>query len=125
MREIHTHQNSEFTRKHIRVFAVDDAGSGGACHEYQVHVVPDHNEPSSEVVTVKYQHGPIKEVGINGITDEALLAIVEDRLQAFSGGELPSRQGALARTHVQQALFWLRDRQEERARRGVAGKLEK
>jgi len=127
MREIKTHQNSEFTRDHIRVYAVDEPGAGGACHEYQVDAVPTPGTQNFIALTtaINFQHGPLKETPVNGITDEALLAVVEDRLSAFCEGEFPSAETKEARDHIRLALEQLAKRQRDRSERGVAGKSEK
>lgn len=123
MREIHTHKTSDFARDHFDVIAVDELGSGGAHHEYLIRTKDKAGATVAEL-TLKYQHGPIAN-GVNGILDEALLAVVADRLKAFSEGEFRSRETSLAYTNVQQALLWMQERQRERASRGVQGKLEK
>lgn len=123
MREITTHHNSAFTRDHIRVMAKDEPGSGGACHDYVIGVWDAENFVSE--IELKYQHGPIKEVGVNGIADEALLAVIIDRLEAFSLGEFSSMETKNALMCAKQCLEWMSLRQRERAIRGVAGRLEK
>lgn len=126
MRTIITHHTSSFARDHIEVLAVDEPGSGGAHHDYVINVYdsPAANSARALVqsVSLKYQHGPIKD-GVNGILDEALLAVVADRLGAFSQGEFRSRETALAHTKVQEAILWMQERQRERASRGVQGEL--
>jgi len=43
-------------------------------------------DPPARHLTILFQNGPIGEVGVNGVTNEALLAIVADRLRGFQGG---------------------------------------
>ena len=61
------------------------------------------------------------EEGVNGVSNEALLAIVEHRLQGFQSGDYACRENALALTQVQQAMHWLHHRTRERVARGVEG----
>jgi hypothetical protein len=68
-----------------------------------------------------FQFGPINEVGINGITNEALLAIVLDRLNYFQKGKYACRENALAITNIEQGLMWLNQRTRERMKRQVEG----
>jgi len=74
--------------------------------------------------------GPIGEVGANGISNEALLAIVEHRLQCFQSSEFACRENAVALTKLQEAIaliklqeamMWLQKRTLDRMRRGVEG----
>jgi hypothetical protein len=54
------------------VEVTDDAGQGGACHSYRI------SDPDTGIMfsSVKFQNGPIDEVGgVNGIFHEDLLAI--------------------------------------------------
>ena len=68
-----------------------------------------------------FQNGPIKEAGFNGISVEALLAIVEDRLLGFQSGVFNCRENAVALTKIQEAMMWLQKRTRDRLARGVEG----
>jgi hypothetical protein len=100
----------------LSITVMDDAGPGGANHHYVIH------NASIEATDIKFQKGGIKDNGINGITQEALLAIVIDRLRCFDKGPFSSRENALALTKCEEALQWLHSRTIERMRRGVEGK---
>lgn len=67
----------------------------------------------------------IAEAGVNGISNEALLAIVEDRLLGFQSGEYACRENAVALTKIQEAMMWLQKRTRDRAARGVEGTSQK
>jgi hypothetical protein len=91
-------------------------------------------EPASAVVgcqssydsaTILFQNGPISEKGVNGITQEVLLAIVADRLRSFQAGPFACRENALALTKIEEAQHWLQQRTLSRMRRGVEGTHEK
>ncbi len=97
------------------VKASDEPGSGGANHEYLIGV----NEV--ECLHIYFQNGPLKESTANGISNEALLAIVEDRLKSFQAGPFSCRENALALTHLQESMHWLHHRTRERLSRGVEG----
>jgi len=101
----------------LTVTAVDEPGSGGAHHHYAIDC-----GANEEVATdIKFQNGPINEVGVNGLTHEVLLAIVADRLRSFQSGPFATRYNALALTHIEEAQNWLNRRTIERMRRGVEG----
>ncbi len=109
----------------LRVVAVDEPGAGGANHEYMIRL--DTTVPTSGSFawnTIKFQHGPILEVGVNGISNEALLAIVEDRLASFQEGPFACRENAVALTKIQEAMMWLQCRTRGRIMRGVEGTSE-
>jgi hypothetical protein len=103
----------------VHVAAVDVPGSGGAHHEYVVYV--DTAGGVQDVYHFDFQNGPIKESGANGITHEALLAIVMDRLRCFQKGPYSCKANACALTHIEEAMHWLQQRTIERMRRGVEG----
>jgi hypothetical protein len=103
----------------ISVGVIDGPGAGGASHHYEVMVMDDHG---CDVTQIRFQNGPIAEQGVNGLTQEVLLAIVEDRLKCFQAGEFSCRENAVALTKVQEALMWLNKRTADRVARGVEGK---
>lgn len=104
------------------VFRADDPGAGGACHSY---VVRRADGSGDCLGVVLFQHGPREDdASMSGVTDQDLLEIVRDRLKAFQNGPLPSRETALALTHVEEALLWLARRADDRAERGVLGTME-
>jgi hypothetical protein len=106
----------------IRIEVLDNPGPGGACHTYRVSV---DEETCVYSQVLEFQNGPIQEVGVNGISVEALLAIVEDRLIGFQSGQFSCRENAVALTKVQEALMWLGKRTRDRLARGVEGTMEK
>lgn len=112
----------------LEIYATDEPGAGGAYHRYMIVGATVGTNPSATPVdrgsrnmSILFQNGPIKEVGVNGITHEALLAIVADRLRAFQDGEYACKENACALTHIEEALHWLHSRTLKRMRRGVEG----
>jgi len=103
----------------LDITVLDQPGSGGANHVYSVAPI---NTAGSEMLRVNFQNGGIAESGVNGVTQEILLAIVIDRLRSFQSGPFSSRENALALTKCEEALHWLQQRTLERMRRGVEGK---
>ena len=121
-REITDHHTNECNRA-IHVVADErDPNSGYASHHYTITLdrsAPD--DPLTEETRLRFQRGPIKEAGINGITNEVLLAIVIDRLEGFQSGPFACDENAAALHHVRAALSRLEDRTRARAVRGVEG----
>lgn len=70
---------------------------------------------------IAFQNGPIKEFGSNGLTQEALFAIIIDRLEGFQSGKFSCRENAVALTHTESALLWLTKRTLDRLARTVEG----
>jgi hypothetical protein len=99
---------------------LDEPGQGNACHIYDI----THCE-SGVHCHIEFQNGPIAEFGINGISQEALLAVVEDRLIGFQSGPYACRENAIALTKIQEAMLWLQKRTMDRMRRGVEGTNQK
>lgn len=127
MRKITEHVvNSANDRLTITV--VDDPGQGGANHRYEISGFDAESNPSSggedhSRLVILFQNGPIgvDGNGVNGITQEALLAIVADRLRSFQKGPYSCKANACALTHIEEAQHWLQQRTLERMRRGVEG----
>lgn len=108
----------------IQIRVQDEPGSGGANHRYCLYVPNDafNEELNASLVTeISFQNGPINEAGVNGISNESLLAIVEDRLKGFQSGPYACGENGLALAHVQDAMHWLHHRTRERVARGVEG----
>lgn len=100
----------------IEISVMDEPGSGGAHHHYAVDV-----EGSENGMDVHFQNGPIAKHGINGVTQEVLLAIVIDRLRCFQAGPYACTENAKALAHAEQSLDWLKSRTKARMTRGVEG----
>ena len=110
----------------LTITVSDEPGSGGANHHYDVSGFDAATNPSSPSGSITgqcilFQNGPIAEVGVNGLTHEALLAIVADRLRSFQKGPFSCKANACALTHIEEAMHWLQQRTIERMRRGVEG----
>lgn len=104
----------------LLINVLDEPGQGNACHEYQIRQWQKDTE-DIELCNIKFQNGPINEAGVNGISNEALRAIVEDRLIGFQSGQFACRENAVALTKIQEAMMWLSKRTRDRIQRGVEG----
>jgi hypothetical protein len=134
MRELTDHIVSGDQAVQLKI-EVTDKPVGGANHRYEISGFDTKTNPS-RVDTLGYtssygrelilfQNGPIKEVGVNGVTQEALLAITIDRLRSFQAGPFSCRENAIALTHCEEALMWLQRRTVARIKRGVEGTYQK
>ena len=127
MRELTSHKVNGLNEA-LTVEVLDEPGQGNACHLYKIHglrQVDDTGHDHPTPCCIAFQNGPIQEAGVNGISQEALLAIVEDRLMGFQGGQYACRENALALTKIQEAMMWLQKRTRDRVARGVEGTNQK
>jgi len=124
MRTLTDHIVSGDQAVQLVISVLDEPGAGGANHAYQIMYLSD--EHKAYVATpICFQNGPIKEAGVNGITQEALLAIVIDRLRSFQAGPYACADNQEALEHCQAALTALQRRTLARIARGVEGTMEK
>lgn len=117
MRQIRDHVVNEVNDR-ITITVMDEPGAGGANHNYEV-------DYEAGGVVIHFQNGPIPENGVNGVTQEVLLAIVIDRLRSFQAGPYSCRENAIALTKTEEALHWLQSRTRARMQRGVEGTMQK
>ena len=106
----------------LEITVLDEPGQGGACHEYSIEYTGEAAASGhGERALIHFQNGPIQEAGVNGISGEALLAVVIDRLRSFQAGQYSCRENACALTHLETSLMWLQKRTRDRLARGVEG----
>lgn len=110
----------DIPQNQLSITVMDEPGQGGACHQY---LIEARNERTSMANSwrIDFQNGPIKEYGLNGVTQEALLAIVIDRLRSFQAGPFSSADNADALRYCVYALKHLQKRTVDRIARGVEG----
>lgn len=118
MRRIHDHKVNPANDR-IEIAVTDAPGAGGANHAYLIYI------DGQGTINLDFQNGPIAEVGVNGVTQEVLLAIVIDRLRSFQAGSYACRENALALTKLEEAQHWLLARTRARMARGVEGTHQK
>lgn len=120
----------------LKIAVLDDPGAGNACHRYAIRPVeldtfPADSDPKRAIrlmyacCDIYFQNGPIQEAGVNGVSQEALLAVVEDRLASFQAGPYACEENEQALLCVREALTWLYKRTRDRTTRGVEGTSEK
>src|SRR2546426_5217159 len=101
MRTLTDHIVSGDQAVQLELNVMDEPGAGGANHWYEI------SDKRGCIAKILFQNGPIKEAGVNGITQEALLAIVIDRLRSVQAGPYSRRENAIALTHIDETLVWL------------------
>lgn len=113
------------------VYSIDPPGPGGAHHVYELVGIDLFRHeplmesaeplPRNDTLIIPMQYGGVPEHGVNGATNEALLAIVAHRLRCFQAGPFPCKDNDRALAHVEWALEHLHARTRERMARGVEG----
>ncbi len=116
MRKITEHQVTGADQL-VSLAALDEPGNGGANHRYQI------IQTNADLVStvLNFQNGGAASVGVNGITNEVLIAVVLDRLRGFQSGQFANRDNALAITYFEEGLGRLQRRTRDRIARGVEG----
>lgn len=115
----------------LTISVTDDPGQGGANHRYEIGGMSTEGNssrgelPAEGGVVILFQNGPIKEFGVNGVTQEALIAICIDRLREFQKGPFACKANQDAQQHLHDALYLLQQRTRERIARGVEGTNQK
>lgn len=105
------------TTKYTKVFHEGaDKMTFDAPHHFEVYA-----GYNNLVGKVDFQEGPINEVGVNGVMNEDLIAMVITRLEYFNRSEYGCRENTMAITKLEEALLWLRKRTMARENRGVEG----
>lgn len=151
MRTLTDHIVSGDQAVQLSIDVLDEPGQGGANHQYMIswgekrekptiseleemlskadgpkpQMWPDGSVTLGQTCFIHFQEGPIKEFGINGITQEALLAICIDRLRGFQGGPFACDDNHEACVHLLSALQCLQRRTVARIKRGVEGTNQK
>jgi len=115
----------------LTITVLDAPGNGGASHLYRIMGFDSMSNACNRMVMLPgdsatgmvlfFQNGPIPEVGVNGITIEALLAIVADRLHGFQSGPYACEENERALLLIKEAMDCLMYRTRDRIKRGVEG----
>lgn len=120
MRELTSHKVNGLNEA-LDIYVRDEPGAGNACHDYQIQCRPADANGDVRFQSVVFQNGPIQEAGVNGVSNEALLAIVEDRLAGFQSGKFATSENGCALSCVRCAMDVLHKRTKDRMARGVEG----
>jgi hypothetical protein len=122
MRIIDGHQINECNQAITIEADEPDPKNGNASHCYICTIDPTKIGVAAYTRTVlEFQHGPIAEVGTNGITHEVLLAILVDRVEGFQSGPYACEENALALEALKAAQAAFHSRTKKRVERGVEG----
>lgn len=110
-------EKSEFDRRNCTYIKHDENLKYNAPHTFMV-LNAETNEP---IQCIHFQKGPIKECGINGVSNEDLLNMVKCRLEHFQDSKFNCTENEKAIAHINAALECLYQRTNKREIRGVLG----
>lgn len=122
MREITTHQTND-CNKRIKIHVRESESEGR--FGYLVEVIDKDVNLIYACVDFEFHRGDITEVGVIGLTNEVLYAILIDRLEGHQtqhDGKFACEENAEALAHTRLALQELEKRTRKRVARGVEGK---
>ena len=106
LRELTTHKVNKLNRA-LTIKVLDEPKLCGANYLYQISVLLENSKSLEVGCLIKFHEFHDVNIGVNGITNVALLAIVEDRLKGFQSGEFDCRENAIALTKLQEVIMWL------------------
>lgn len=116
-RTITEHQHDDLNK--ALTITAGEPGPFGAPNSYLIRWY-EQDESGAEV-ELDFQAGAAGEAGVNGITCEALIVPMLDRLRAFQDGPLKCTENEMVIHHLEQALFFCVARSERRIQAGVKG----
>ena len=116
-RELNDHKELSGLNNELTVTCLDEPMPPSmACHVYQIDV----GEKVADT-TIHFQKGAVKEYGLNGITNEALISIVLDRFKGFQTGKFACEDNAKSIEHLEAVLAIAKSRTAKRTAAGVEG----
>jgi hypothetical protein len=121
MIEITDHRHNDCNDR-LDVLAVDEPAGSGAHHRYVVSFTPREGEPGEPFrYEINFQNGGVREVGNNGLTEQALLAIMIHRVRCFQSGKFACAENDEVLSCLEGALKAQKARTKDRLARGVEG----
>ncbi len=107
-------------RNGLEVFSVPGPHSAEPNgHHYEVRFS---TRTAHKTVLIDFQEGPVKTFGLNGVTNEALLAILIDRTEVLDS-QFPCLENKAALACMKDALQALESRTARRVATGLEGQM--
>lgn len=123
MRGIKTHEVNALNEA-LSITVRDVPGYCGASHEYEIRkVMTEETRMTLDVgvLRIQFQKGPVAVYGVNGVSNESLLAIVRDRLECLQRGPFACQTNRMALDFVVAAMAAVSLREQYRVPRHVEG----
>lgn len=77
--------------------------------------------PEVEFASIRFQNGPVKEHGVNGVQLADVLRICLARYELLNDGPFRCRENSIVITRLQEAILWDEERTAQRTKQGVEG----
>lgn len=97
------------------------ANRGGGRHHYKIIAFNNDGEVDFET-EINFQQGALNEHPHNGVLSIVLLAVLKDHFESFQEGEFKNRETAIAVTQLEEVMYRVCARADERQARNVLGK---
>jgi hypothetical protein len=120
----HVIKSEEIYKDHNGISVIANSGRGLDGHSYEVYYPKDENDPlvPKQLMHMHFQSGAVPINGVNGITNEILLAILINRTKILDC-QYPCTENKLAISHMEDALGILEQRTARRISKGIEGKM--
>jgi len=119
MRKITGHESNPINEAILITADNRDEANGNTSHVYDAEYTDQYERIRGS--HIEFQHGPIKEVGFNGITNEALIAILIDRYEGFQASKWACVENGVTLRCLREAMQSQVLRTQGREKRGVEG----
>lgn len=111
-----------------REFEIYEDGTSYGLHEWEV-VDGKGIETTGSQTPITFVRGDKEDNGeviprVDGVLHESLLSMMIHDLK-IKNGMVPSRESSIAITKLEEALFWMEERQRNRVKAGVQGTYKK
>lgn len=122
MRQITTHHSVNDCNSKIQVVAKDKPNPAGAHRWYEIGWGDVLQNPTcNNQIYLRFQDGDPNVVGVNGVTNEALLAVLIDRFEGFQSGPFKCAENELCLIKLKSCMTALESRSGQRIARNVEG----
>lgn len=135
MKRITLHHDGHGRMEQLIVLATDEPATeppgNSSHHRYEFFYRPaagegGTQEPDQPICFLQFQRGPFDAPGsTRGVLSAAVIGALIDHHLGFQSGALATRENALVITKLEEALALIRERADDRARRGVLGTMGK
>lgn len=98
---------------------------GPVCNNYLIKDSLEQEGKTPFEQTIKFQDGPVPEVGVTGVSIESVIAVLIHRLEDFQAGPFSCVENHSAIFHLELAMKSLQHRTADRVARGVEGTMAK
>lgn len=115
---------NDITRRYKITPGPTSPNKGGGRHHYYITAVNGVGDVDF-LTEIHFQEGALNEHPHNGVLSIILLAVLRDHFESFQEGEFANRETAIAITQLEDVMYRVCARADDRASRGVLGQHKK